>query len=233
MNLFKNIGFWLKLNHLQRIRQYGLFTHIKYVFNWNVNKINICVQRDFADLPQLSFPKNVTLKKMNINDNDEINDWCNLINSSFNDIKADPSLFEKHIHQHSFLIDVNVLFIIKNNKPIGTISFGRYRKDPSVSGGSLAAVLPSEQGYLHYFIINYGCHYFRNKGIMKGEANIQLKRKSALILHFRHGFIPQFDRKQILFDDQRRMWPARLIARKRIEKLYNKVLASRMMNKRS
>lgn len=223
MDLLKNIGFWLKVNHIQRIRQYGLISHIKYVFNWNISKISINLQRDLTTLPKLTHPKKYSLAEMDISNPFEVERWCKIIKTSYKDSKVDADSFYRHLKMHPFLTNIKVFFIKKNASYVGTVSVGLYKKDVTVFGGARMAILPSDQGYLGYYLINYMNHYYKKLGIKKCESLIGLRRKSSLMIHFRHGFEPIFDRNKIMVDNQKRMWPARMIARKRVMKLYNHV----------
>jgi GNAT superfamily N-acetyltransferase len=225
--IFKNIEFWIKINHFERIKIYGFFKHIKYVFNFNVSEIIINFQLDLSKLPSLNPPAGYSVRELDIKSKEDILSWIMIINQSYSDANEDYNTFNKLLHRHTFLDVEKIFFLTTENKPVGTITVGRYKKNRSIGGGARLGVLPSEQGKgLGFFLQNYAFTYLKSKGILIGETVVTLKRTRSIFLSFRCGFIPVFDRSKITFDTQKRMWPARLIAKWRVRQLYRNYIIS-------
>ncbi len=216
----KNLSYWLSIDHLDRIRTFGIRSHLKYVFNFNVSRIVVNMQAELSNLTPLVFPQGYMIREMEIRNPNEIYEWIRIVNSSYQDADENETSFKQHIYSHPFLDVQKVFFVMSENQPVGAVSVGLYKKNPEYGGDARIAVVPSVQGNgLGYFAISYAFHYLRKQGIDIGEAVISLKRKQSIFLHLRCGFRPQYDRSKVILDTQKRMWPARLIAERRIKKL--------------
>lgn len=227
----KNIRYWFSINHIERIKTYSFLTHLHYVFNFNVSGIVVNLQADFSDLPPLICPKGYLVREMDTNNPDEIADRIRIVNQSYYDAEENDKSFIKHLNKHPFLDVKKIFFITRNGQAVGTVITGLYRNNPQYGGCARLAILPSEQGNgLGVFVINYASYYLYNQGIRLGETIITLKRKQSLLLHFKLGFKPQFSRNKINFDIQKRMWPARMIARLKVYNLYEKYLKLTIQN---
>ena len=178
------------------------------------------MQANLADLPQLIFPKGYSIREMDTEKPDEISEWIKIVNQSYPDADENKDSFKKHLYRHPFLKAIKIFFITFENIPVGTVSTGIYRKNSNYGGDARIAILPSEQGNgLGLFAINYGFHYLKKQGINYGETIISVKRTQSIILHLKCGFRPQFERSKTMFDIQKRMWPARFIAKRKLKKL--------------
>ena len=218
--LLRNIVFWLSINHFERIKTFGFFKHISYVFNFNISRIVINMQANLTHLPKLIFPKGYSIREMDTENPDEISEWIRIVNQSYPDADENEASFKKHLYRHPFLNAIKIFFITSENIPVGTVSAGIYRKNPNYGGDARIAILPSEQGHgLGLFAINYAFHYLKKQGINYGETIISIKRTQSIILHLKCGFRPQFDRSKTMFDIQKRMWPARFFAKRKLKKL--------------
>jgi len=225
--IYKHLKYWLSINHLERIMAYGFFTHLRYVFNFNVSGIVVNLQADLSKLPPLKYPPGYSVREMDTKNPEDIATWIKIVNEAYPDASENENTFHKLLHNHPFLEVEKIFFITKNDEPVGTVAAGSCRYNPKFGGGARLAILPSEQGKgLGFFADNYFFHYLRNRGINCGEAVITLKRTQSFYLIFKLGLVPQFDRTRTVFDVQKRMWPARLIAKRKVVKLYNQYLDS-------
>jgi len=230
-NIFKNIQFWFSINHFDRIKTYGFYKHLKYVFNFNISELAISYQGDLSKLPTLKYPKDCAIREMDLFSIEEIKCWISLINKSYPDANETYLSFQRHLEKHPFLEIDKIFFILKLDVPVGTFTTGRYRKNNKVGGLARIAVDPEVQGLgLGFFAINYGYCHLKAAGIKQGESIIAFKRKQSIALHMKCGFVPQFNREKILFDPQKRMWPVRLIARIKLSRLYHYYLNSPKTN---
>lgn len=222
--MWNNLRFWLSVDHIDRIKTYGLISHLKYMFSFNISRLVVNMQNDLYTLPELVVPDGYTIREMNINDENEIDKWIYIVNTSYDDANETKQSFFKHIYNHSFLTNQKVLFLMNElEEEIGTVTYGLFKKNKDWGGDSRIAILPSEKGKgLGYFMINYAFHSLRNVGIRYGEAVISFHRKQSIYLYAKCGFHPQFYREKCILDSQRRMWPVRFIARVLIKKQLRK-----------
>ncbi len=219
--------YWLSINHMERIKTYGLVPHFKYVFNFNVSRVVVNLQANLADLPPLITPEGYMVRQMETTDKKEIAIWIRIVNNAYPDADENEESFMKHLYKHPFLEAQKIFFLIRDQVIVGTVTTGRYRKNPEYGGDARIAILPTEQGKgLGFFAINYAFHYIKNQGISKGETVISLRRTPSLLLHFKCGFRPEFDRSKLMFDVQKRMWPVRMIVKKKVQKLFTHYLSS-------
>ena len=220
--MFNILQYWLKVDHIKQIKLYGLKSHLQYIFNFNINRIVIHLHAKLFNLPSLKLIPGYTVRELQIYDHEDQQNWIRIVNAAYPDANEDINTFRKHLFNHPFLNITNIFFILKENQPVGTTSIGLFKKNPQIGGDARIAILPSERSKgLGFFLINFGFHYLQDNGIDFGESIITLKREQSISLHFKCGFIPQYNRKRYHFDIQKRMWPTRLIAKLKVKKLYS------------
>lgn len=216
-------GGWCRslIGHIESTKKYGVLTHLRYIFNFNVSRIVVNMHADLKELPPLTCPAGYAVREMDADDPEEIAAWISLVNQAYPDADETPETFLKHRDRHAFLDAPKIFFVTKDARIVATFTAGLYRSNPEYGGDSRIAVLPTERGKgIGIFCINYAFHFLRNQGAGKGESVIMIRRTQSLLLHFRCGFRPEFDRRKVMFNPQRRMWPARWIARRRVERLH-------------
>jgi len=229
--IYKHLKYWLSINHLERIKTYGFFTHLRYVFNFNISGIVVNLQADLTKLPPLKYPPGYSVKEMDNDNPEDIAAWIRIVNEAYPDASENENTFHILLHSHPFLEVEKIFFFTRSNRPVATVTTGRYRKNRNVGGDARIAVLPTEQGKgLGLFTINYAFHYLKSLGLNQGETVITLKREQSILLHIKCGFRLQPDREKVMFDIQKRMWPARLIAKQKFIKLNNQYLNSVKQN---
>lgn len=205
-------SYWLRMDHAERIRRFGLRSHLAYVFNFNINRTVVNLQRDLKDLPELSVPKDLHFRPAAFDDPVDRSAWIELINTAYPDGHEDQTTLDRLCHTHPFLTEVETFFLVQGAEPIATVSTGVFRKATSWGGDARIAVSPSQQGRgLGRLMILYALHNLRARQLSNVEAVITMKREQSLRLHFKLGFRLQTDRSKWCIDIQKRMWPARWI----------------------
>lgn len=223
--IYKHLKYWLSVNHFERIKTYGFFTHLKYVFNFNVDGIVVNLQADLSKLPPLNYPLQYSVREMDTENPEDIAAWIMIVNEAYADANEDEKTFQNLLHSHPFLEVEKIFFFTRSSIPVATVTTGRYKKNHDVGGDARLAVLPTEQGNgLGLFAINYAFHYLKTLGLNQGETVITLKREQSIVLHINCGFKFQPDRHKVLFDIQKRMWPVRTIGITRINDLHRRYL---------
>lgn len=229
--MFDNLLYWLKLNHFNRIKRYGLFSHLRFVFNWNVDRVHINVTRKLDDsLPSNELPAGYMFSFMDKKDSTEKEIWGNLVQKSYAGEFLKRPDFDDHLFNHNMMNIINVIFLInkKTQTHVGAISIGKFRSTPAFGGFARIVILPEKRGRgFGKQIILYAMHCLREDGFKNCGSFISVTRVASLITHFKLGFKPQFEKNAKIPDIQRRMWPARLIAYTRVKKIYQDFLEER------
>lgn len=180
------------------------------------------MQIDLNHLPKLYEPHGYHIREMDTNKESDINKWIFIINNAYDDAIETSKTFKQHLYNHRFLETPKIFFLYNDsNQEVGTITAGLYKNNNSYGGDARIAILPAERGNgLGLFLIIFAFHYLKELGAKYGESIISYHRKSSIILHLKCGFRPQFDREKIIYDNQKRMWPIRLLAKKGVRKLF-------------
>lgn len=216
----ENLRHWLGVDHLAQIRKHGLRSHLRYVFNFNVDRVVVNLHRELDALPPLNVPEGLSFRPADLRDAADRAHWIRLVNAAYFDATEDDRSAERLLSTHAFLTDMEVFFLCRGDRPIATVSTGVFRSAPTFGGDARIAVDPAEQGQgLGRTLILFALHHLRSKGLTHAEAVITLKREVSLRLHFKLGFqIPPY-RSQWNFDIQRRMWPVRQLVKARLRRI--------------
>lgn len=226
--MLHHFRYWLTLNHMDRVRRYGLLSHLRFVFNFNLNRVLVNLQRSLADLPPLDLPTGLHFRSADLTETNDRDQWIRLVNGAYPDGAEDACSAERHRTGHAFLSDVEVFFLCKYGQPIATISTGVFRNHPTFGGDARIAVDSKHQGQgLGHRLILFALHHLRTKGLSHCEAVITLMREQSLRLHFKLGFRLQPERARWCFDTQRRMWPVRSLAHLRLAALQRQCIEGR------
>lgn len=225
-HLFSNLRYWLGVDHLAQVRRHGLRNHLRYVFNFNVDRVVVNLQRDLDDLPPLEVPEGLTFRPADLRDAADRAHWIRLVNAAYFDATEDDRSAERLLSTHAFLTDMEVFFLCRDDRPIATVSTGVFRNAPTFGGDARIAVDPAEQGQgLGRTLILFALHRLRSKGLTHAEAVITLKREQSLRLHFKLDFQIPPHRRQWNFDIQRRMWPVRWLVHSRLRRIQRGCIA--------
>lgn len=227
-HLFSNLRYWLAVDHLAQVRRHGLRNHLRYVFNFNVDRVVVNLQRDLDDLPPLEVPGGLTFRPADLTLAEDRAHWIRLVNGAYPDATEDDHSAERLLSTHAFLTDMEVFFLCRGDRPIAKVSTGVFRNAPTFGGDARIAVDPAEQGQgLGRTLILFALHRLRSKGLTHAEAVITLKREQSLRLHFKLGFQIPPHRRQWNFDIQRRMWPVRQLVKARLLRIQRASLGTK------
>ncbi len=220
----EHLKYWLKLDNLTRIRRYGPRSHLRYVLNPNVDRVVVNLQRELKDLPELRMPKGFEFRPAHLDEPVDQAHWVRLVNTAYPDGREDKDSAQRLKHGHAFLAHVETFFLCCSSKPVGTVSIGVFRSDPTYGGHARIAVDPSFQGQgLGSLLVRFALHHLHAKGLIHAEAVITLMRKTSIRLHFKLGFQIPPNRSMWKFDKQKRIWPVRRIVRSRLYRIRHQI----------
>jgi len=220
-----HLEYWFSIDHLARIRRYGLLAHLRFVFNFNVDRVVVNLHRELKDLPELTVPTGLMFRQADLEEPTDQAHWIGLVNSAYPDGRENKDSAQRLRHGHAFLAEVETFFLCDGERPIGTVSIGVFRTYPNFGGDARIAVDPTEQGRgLGRLLILFALHQMSAKGQHHAEAVITLMRETSIRMHFKFGFHVPPNRSSWKFDVQKRMWPVRRIVRARLERIRQQTL---------
>ena len=136
----------------------------------------------------------LTVKKLDYNDDTDLEIWMKIIHSSYDDCHFTLLSAKKFLTTHPYMTDTESFVFFKKEIPIATVSIGRYKQNLDIGGDFRIGVTKSAQGHGYgRLCILYGFSKLAAKGIKNGESAIAFKRKESLQLHYSLGFRPQYD----------------------------------------
>ena len=205
--------------------KYGIIQHLKYLLNYS--RTVIFLQLDLSHLPSEIDTYPYTIKEIDLNSNEDIELWLDVVNNSYDDIKYNFSEAKEHLSKHHFL-KFNKIFLLKEGKiPIATYGIGTYKNNPSIGGSNRLAVRKEYQGKgIGRLIFLYGLNKFKEIDIKYVEHIISIPRTASILLHFKCGFIPQYNRKYVQYKKQKRFFVIRLLVNYKLKKIYKKYIDS-------
>ena len=81
--------------------KYGIIQHLKYLLNYS--RTVIFLQLDLSHLPSEIDTYPYTIKEIDLNSNEDIELWLDVVNNSYDDIKYNFSEAKEHLSKHHFL----------------------------------------------------------------------------------------------------------------------------------
>lgn len=224
-----HLEYWFTMDHAARIRRHGLFAHLRFVFNFNVDRVVVNLHRDLKDLPELEIPPGLAFRRADLDEPTDQAHWIDLVNSAYPDGRENKETAHGLRHGHTFLAEVETFFLCDQDNTIGTVSIGVFRNDPTFGGDARIAVDPTVQGRgLGRLLIVFALHQLKAKGLHHAEAVITLMRETSIRMHFKLGFRIPESRSLWKFDIQKRMWPVRRIVRARLEHIWEQSMGAQI-----
>lgn len=185
-----------------------LISKIYRTFNPSIKGRVVCLQR-FLD--GFSLSDDTVLKKYGLRvkyidyDSDsDLQQWCDIINNSYDDCFYDISKASKFLKDPLFFEKGQSVLFMKDATPLATVSFGRYKSNPKVGGDYRIGVRNQYKGNgLGRLCVEYAFSRLSEQGFRLGETMITIKRIPSLLLHFSLGFEPQYDMRYGTVRNQR------------------------------
>lgn len=216
-----------RTNHVRGLRDYGLRTHLGYVFNWNLSRIVITFQMELRHLPPIVSDTRFRVIKLSHECDADASRWAEIINASYPDRRVSPDSLRVLRARHPYLAVEQTLGLVDESEAVvGTVSVGHFRDNPRVASECMLAVLPKAQGRgAGQHLRLSGFHLLRDRGYELLESKIQFNRDASIAQALKLGLQPQYDRQYWNHDVQRRLWPARAIAHLSIRRRHRRYRA--------
>jgi|GEM_PF-2906389 len=138
--------------------------------------------------------------KLNTENTDSINEWISVINNAYDDANYDYQKGKQQLTDHLFLTNTETFLFFYNKIAIATISIGIYKENKNIGGTFRIAVRKQFQNKgIARNIVILAYAKLKERGIKYSEVIISSKRTESLMLHFKLGFIPQYNMKYIAY----------------------------------
>ena len=201
-------------------RQYGPLERLHYRFNWNVDRVLVHFQADYADLRVPEEPSGVQVRAADPDSSDDARTWNDLVRRSYPDPSPPVALLGQLWRDNRLLDIMHTLIVERDGQPVATISGGTYRADPSVAGTMRLAVLPSQRGTgIGAWLEVTSLLKAREPATRYVEEAVMVSREQSIRQQMRLGLRLQEDWSRVVPTVQRRMWPARDLALRRARRV--------------
>lgn len=223
MKLLKNITY-----DIQAIKKYGLFTHFKYLFDYNHVIVILQAHTDFV--PPFEPNSLFEIKEVDFTDAVVLQEWADIVNEAFGFANPyDVNSAKSNLTEHSYRKIENLYFVYYKDdpNPAGTIFIGTSRNNSKLGiFGRIAVRKKFQKHGLGKYLVLWGFEKFREKGIKLTEDVAYFKRDYTLRLWIRCGAIPQFNRNYMNFKPTPKFFLTRLWVQKEVKKIYADFLIS-------
>ena len=188
---------------------------------FNYSKTIVHLQADLNRLPAIKDINSFIIRELNVDNAEDIQHWLNIVNDAYVETEHDREYALNHINNHLFLNIYKIYLLFDKDKPIGTISIGTFKSNKNMGGDARIAIRKDYQGKgLGSYLLAYGFQKLKESGIKYGESIISITREQSIMLHFKCGFIPQYNKDYISYKGQRRHFLIRFFVREQLNKMY-------------
>lgn len=195
--------------------------NLKYIFYYNIeNKVlylQTLLNKYFLDESALAEKYKLSVKVMDYKSNDDIEQWCDVINNSYDDCSYNIESALRLLTNHLFLEDTKTyLFYIQESTAgdvtefipsiscqdtlCAAVSIGTYRDNKKV-GGIFRIGCKNEYKGNHFgnAIVLYALSQLQASGYELCEDIVSAKREISLLMHMNLGFEPQFNWRYVTY----------------------------------
>ena len=164
-----------------------------------LGRITTAVSMPLDNVAEVTLPPFVTVRDVDYNNDEDIRLWCQLINEAYGEDVYDEEKARALLQNHSYLKDTETIFLFENDLLIGTMSFGVYRDNEDVGGAFRFATSKEVRGRgLGSVLLNCTNRRLLERGCVRIESQIKLRRVVSLNAHFKAGYRPIDVRKRSL-----------------------------------
>ena len=144
----------------------------------------------------------LTIKYIDYDLNSDLQQWCDVINNSYDDCFYDIDKARNFLTNHPIFQNGRTVLFMKGSIPCATVSWGGYKSNPVVGGDYRIGVHNHFKGHgLGRMCIEYAYSRLADEGFRFGESIITIKRVPSLMLHFSLGFEPRYDMRFVTYKD--------------------------------
>lgn len=207
-------------------KHYPWYQRLHYHLNWNVSRVIVHTQAEFADLRTPLLPSGFSVGTLDPSDPHDASLWADLVNSAYGDADGDPNTLYSYWATHPQFVLRELVGVFEGSNLVATVASGVYRADPTVGGGIRAAVHPTLQSAgLGAWLFAEALARTQNYGAQRVEALTMVHRERSLRVQFRVGLLLQEDYSKVIPTGQKRRWPARELALHRARRVRDQFYA--------
>lgn len=197
--------------------------NLKYIFYCNIdNKVlylQAILNKYFLNETILADKYKLSVREMDYNSQADLEEWCDVINNSYDDCNYNKDSALTLLTNHLFLDDTKTYLFYKQEDDVSeisknlppyytqshgilcaTISVGTYKDNEKV-GGIFRIGCKNKFWGNHYgnAIVLYALSQLQARGFKLCEDVVSAKREVSLQMHMTLGFEPQFDWHYVTF----------------------------------
>ena len=147
----------------------------------------------------------LTVKYIDYDSDSDLQQWCDIINNSYDDCFYDMDKARKFLKDHPIFEKGKTVLFLNGNNPCATVSWGTYKSNLKVGGAYRLGVHNGLKGKgIGRMCLVYAYSKLSDEGFKLGESIVTIKRIPSLLLHFSLGFEPQYDMRYVSFKENLR-----------------------------
>ena len=140
----------------------------------------------------------LSVKIIDYNSDLDLQQWCDVINNSYDDCYYDIEKARKFLKNHHIFQDGRTAIFYEGAVPCATVRGGGYKLNPIVGGDYRIGVHNNYKGNgLGRMCVVYAFSRLEEQGFRLGESIITIKRVPSLLLHFSLGFEPRYNMRYV------------------------------------
>ena len=129
--------------------------------------------------------------------------YLSFINVAYEEKIYNKDGLKKLLLHHYWMKDVKTFVLINDsNQIVASISAGIYKNDEKWGGiFKFATDISMRKKGIGLYMLRYGYASLKSRGVQFGESVVSVRKSriSSLMTHFKCGFKPQYDRKQVRY----------------------------------
>jgi GNAT superfamily N-acetyltransferase len=217
MSFFKNIIYDFKA-----INEFGLITHLKYLFDSKKVIVNLHINLDY--LKTFRSINSLKVIKVDHKSKEILEEWCEIINDAHeNELKYDLDSAWMKINLHPYLNISDLFFLFKKENLIGTYFVGSFKNNDKIIGGGRLAIRKKYQNLgFGFYLLHYALNLMKERGFKHAELIFYSQRLASMEMAFNCGAYPEYRQKYLQLKSTRKSIFIKLLIKHRINKLYNR-----------
>ena len=180
---------------------------VKKIYNHflRINNKSVYLQRPIIgfrlDETKIKELYNLDVKHIDYDNDSDLENWCNVINNSYDDCYFDLLKARTFLKEHETFQNGHTALFYDGIKCCATVSWGGYLNKPKVGGDYRIGVINEyKRRGIGRMCVEYAYSQLSNEGFRLGESLIMVKRIPSLNLHFSLGFIPRYDTRYVTYN---------------------------------
>lgn len=142
----------------------------------------------------------LTIKYIDYDSDSDLQQWCDVINNSYDDCFYDIAKARKFLKEHLIFEKGKTALFMDGITACATVSWGVFKDNPKVGGAYRLGVQNNFKGNgFGRMCLEYAYSRLSEQGINLGESLVTIQRVPSLMLHFSLGFEPRYNVRYVSY----------------------------------